>query len=216
MSATLNTFPSLNQLNARSWTLALIILLHVGFFWALSSGVHMPAVFTEPRTEVVPLPEIEKPMDKRERPQEPDLNPGPTIITNPLPTPLPPEKDVIQGEPTIIELPPPTGHVQPESGSVDVIEPSIDPSRGLSEPVYPAGEIRLNHTGTVILSVQVLENGRVGAVRIEKSSGYPQLDAAATREAARWRLTPGTRDGVPVAMWKQIPITFRLNERQRI
>jgi protein TonB len=214
MSATLNTFPSLNQLNARSWTLALIILLHFGFFWALSSGVHMPAVFTERRTEIVPLPEIPKPVDKRVH-TEPDVNPGPTIITNPLPTPLPPEKDVIQGEPVIHELPPPT-RVEPQSGSGDVIEPSIDPSRGLSEPVYPAGEIRLNHSGTVILSVQVLENGRIGAVRIEESSGYPKLDAAATREAARWRLMPGTRDGVPVAMWKQIPITFRLNERQRI
>lgn len=215
MSATLNTFPSLNQLNVRSWTLASIILLHFGFFWALSSGVPMPAVFTERRTEVVPLPEIPRPVDEPARAMEPELNRGPTIINTPLPTPMPPEQDVIQGESTIVDLPPPT-HAAPEAGRSVVIEPAIDPRRGLSEPVYPAGEIRMNHTGTVIISVQVLENGRVGAVRLEKSSGYPQLDAAATRAAARWRLTPGTRDGVPVAMWKQIPITFRLHERQRI
>lgn len=67
----------------------------------------------------------------------------------------------------------------------------------------------------MILSAWVLETGRVGAVRIEQSSGYPKLDAAATREAARWRLNPGMKDGVPVAMWKQIPITFQLNERRR-
>ena len=78
--------------------------------------------------------------------------------------------------------------------------------------MYPSASIRANQTGTVILSVLVLENGRIGDVRIEQSSGHARLDESAVREARRWKLKPGTRDGVPVSMWKQIPITFRLKE----
>jgi len=33
------------------------------------------------------------------------------------------------------------------------------------------------------------------------------------REARRWRFKPGIRDGVPVAMWKKIPVTFKLEDR---
>ena len=101
---------------------------------------------------------------------------------------------------------------RPASAEPIVVQPEIDPRRGLSEPLYPAKEIRQEHAGTVILSVYVLGNGRVGEVRIEQSTGYPALDEAAAREARSWRLKPGTRDGVPVPMWKRIPITFRLKQ----
>ena len=32
------------------------------------------------------------------------------------------------------------------------------------------------------------------------------------REARRWRMKPGTQDGVAAAMWKRVPITFRLKD----
>jgi protein TonB len=92
--------------------------------------------------------------------------------------------------------------------------PEIDPRRGWSEPVYPASVIRDGIEGTVIMSLQVLENGRVGEVRVEKSSGDRRLDESAVREARRWRFVPGTRDGVPVVFWKQVPVTFRLQDRR--
>ena len=60
------------------------------------------------------------------------------------------------------------------------------------------------------LSVEVLPNGRVGQVRIEQSSGYVKLDESAVREARKWRMKPGMQDGVATAMWKRVPITFRL------
>jgi protein TonB len=112
-------------------------------------------------------------------------------------------------------VPPPV--VTPRGGDVVapapvVVEPRIDARRGLSEPMYPPSEIREQHEGTVLLSVLVLPNGRVGDVRIDRSSGYPKLDESARREARQWRLTPGTRDGQPVQMWKQIPISFQLKD----
>ncbi len=60
------------------------------------------------------------------------------------------------------------------------------------------------------LSVEVLPSGRVGQVRVEQSSGYVKLDESAVREARKWRMKPGMQDGVATAMWKRVPITFRL------
>ena len=48
----------------------------------------------------------------------------------------------------------------------------------------------------MMIAIEVLENGRVGQVRVESSSGYERLDDAAVRQAKRWRLKPGMRDGV--------------------
>lgn len=216
MGATLNTFPSLNELNGRSWTLVAIIALHVGFFFVLSSGVRMPIIHdvTGPirvLPRVTPAPEP-RPIDHT---VVDELTPVIKVVEPVAPALEPDETSGPREE----HMPGPAVHhtgVQPGQGegTAIVVEPQIG-SRGLSEPMYPASEIRANHTGTVLLSVQVLENGRVGAVRIDQSSGYPKLDASAAREAARWRLRPGMRDGVPVAMWKQIPITFRLQQGQK-
>jgi protein TonB len=52
-------------------------------------------------------------------------------------------------------------------------------------------------------------------VKLERSSGFEKLDESAMREARKWRFIPGTSDGSPLAMWKQVPITFRLNEAAR-
>jgi hypothetical protein len=30
------------------------------------------------------------------------------------------------------------------------------------------------------------------------------------REARKWRMKPGTRDGVAISMWKRVPVTFQL------
>ena len=67
----------------------------------------------------------------------------------------------------------------------------------------------------MLLSLQILADGRVGEVKLDRSSGFPKLDESAMREAKRWRFVPGTSDGTPQAMWKQVPITFRLNQVSR-
>lgn len=67
MSATLNIFPSLNPFNARSWTLALIILLHFGFFLVLSSGRSVSIIHrdTEP-TRLVDVKDAERPVEMKD------------------------------------------------------------------------------------------------------------------------------------------------------
>ena len=93
-----------------------------------------------------------------------------------------------------------------------IVDPQADARFPFTEPDYPPTEIRLQHEGTVWLMVQILPNGRVGTVQIEKSSGYMKLDESAAREARRWRMKPGMQDGVATAMWKRVPVTFQLKD----
>ena len=215
MSATtVNAFPAMHSFTSpRSWFLAIIVLLHFGFFWALSNGLSIGGVWEpNPPTIVDFLPNKTPPPPAPSRPVDPVID---GIF---VPKPVVPRVDYAVEDPQTIvgspEVPrtPETADPRPSPGAPLIAEPEIDPRTGLSEPMYPSASIRANQTGTVILSVLVLENGRIGDVRIEQSSGHARLDESAVREARRWKLKPGTRDGVPVSMWKQIPITFRLKE----
>jgi len=44
----------------------------------------------------------------------------------------------------------------------------------------------------------------------KQSSGFERLDPAAIKTVARWRFVPGTKNGVPEAMWHLQPINFVL------
>jgi protein TonB len=217
-ATTINTFPSLHSWSSpRGWALAIIVLLHLGFFWALTNGlsIRMPSILRT-TTELVSI----DPQPVKPPPVAPieDFRPP---NTQQLVTVVPPVIDIptTEEQPETIYVPPST---QPgtfrETGGVSppvpvMIEPKIDTRRGLSEPPYPASEIRQGHEGTVVLSLHILADGRVGEVKLERSSGYQKLDDSAMREAKRWRFIPGTSDGSPLAMWKQVPITFRLNNQ---
>ena len=218
MSATLHAFPAAHSFNSpRSWVLALIVIIHLGFFWLLTSGMGQTfLMIAPPQTQAVI---IEEPVKKPPEPQKPA---DPLVQSSAfVPKPFEPRHiDVTVDDTAVRDVtsevrPPQTGQVQREPESRQPVEvlPEIDPRRGLSEPIYPATLIRQGVEGTVVLAVQVLENGRVGDVRIERSSGELRLDESAAREARRWRFVPGTRDGVPVVLWKQVPVTFRIQDR---
>jgi protein TonB len=216
-ATTINTFPSLhNWSSPRSWALAIIVLLHLGFFWVLTNGlsISMPPVFNRPPPELI---QVEQP-PAPPKPQTPidfkvTTHQQVTVVEPVLKIPVSEEtpESIYVPEPTKPGDITNTGDVSPPAPVV--VEPRIDSRRGLTEPPYPASEIRQGHEGTVVLSLHILADGRVGEVKLERTSGFPKLDDSAMREAKRWRFIPGTRDGSPFAMWKQVPITFRLNNQ---
>lgn len=61
---------------------------------------------------------------------------------------------------------------------------------------------------SVHLLVQVLADGSVGEVRIEKGSRFESLDEAALSAARRMRYTPARRGGVEVARWTRAEMRF--------
>lgn len=213
MSATtVNAFPPLHAFNSeRGWFIALIVLLHAGFFWGLTHGVTIGSVqITPPLIVVDPVPTKPPPKPQPFKPVEPVVRH--VWVPTPVAPVLPPDEiggpRLLTLEPTP-PLPPPTVSEGPGSGPL-IIEPELDPRYPFTEPEYPVSEIRQGHEGTVLLALQILPNGRVGAVRIDKSSGYLKLDESAAREARRWRMKPGTSDGTAMPMWKRVPIKFQL------
>jgi periplasmic protein TonB len=91
-----------------------------------------------------------------------------------------------------------------------ILQPQGDARFPFTEPEYPIADIRMGHEGTVWLSIEILPNGRVGQVRIDQTSGFARLDDSAVREARKWRMKPGTQDGIAIPMWKRVPVTFQL------
>jgi len=212
MSAiTVNAFPPLHTFtSSRSWFMALIVLLHAGFFWVLTHGVTIGGVNLPPPLILV-TPE----------PVKPQLPPKPRVIDDPevsrvfvpdLDQPrLAPTDDSTAPRQTTEEAPPAREIIREAPGAGPlIVQPEGDARFPFTEPEYPIADIRMGHEGTVWLSIEILPNGRVGTVRIDQSSGFTRLDDSAVREARKWRMKPGTQDGIAIPMWKRVPVTFQL------
>ena len=76
---------------------------------------------------------------------------------------------------------------------------------------YPPMSRRRGETGRVVLRVLIGPDGRAQQAHIQRSSGFDRLDEWALRATMdRVRFVPGTRNGVPEAMWFNVPINFVL------
>ena len=63
------------------------------------------------------------------------------------------------------------------------------------KPDYPLEARQKGYQGDVLLKVEVLPNGRVGEVEVEKSSGYELLDQSALATVKKWRFIPARKGG---------------------
>ncbi|WP_315532964.1 energy transducer TonB [Delftia acidovorans] len=94
-------------------------------------------------------------------------------------------------------------------GWADVIPPAPEVQGHQNKrPSYPPESKSLGQEGRVMLRVLVGASGKVLAVNVVQSSGYPLLDQSALDAVQTWRFVPGTRDGVPDSMWTRLPVTF--------
>ncbi|MBY0422684.1 MAG: TonB family protein [Parvularculaceae bacterium] len=181
-----------------------MLLFHAVLVWGLMSGLAQKIVtqVTEPfKVEEVSEP---PPPDENEPP------PPPPPTQEPPPYVPPPDFTVdapaAQSERAITES---TTKVTPKGPTVPV---RIDPRRPPSQPDYPPSAKRLEQEGVVGLLLYVGADGRVEQVQVEKSSGFPALDAAAAAEARKWRFLPAQNEGQPVAAWHRISVRFRLED----
>ena len=92
-----------------------------------------------------------------------------------------------------------------------IVQPSSDASHlNNPKPVYPAVSKRLGEQGKVMLRVLIGTDGVPQKIEVKQSSGFDRLDRQAVDTVSRWRFMPGTRNGVPEAMWYLQPINFVL------
>ncbi|MGH8040030.1 MAG: energy transducer TonB [Pseudomonas sp.] len=75
-------------------------------------------------------------------------------------------------------------------------------------PPNPPGGAEDRDARIVTLIVDLSADGTVTAVTLEKSSGFPELDAAAMEAASGWHFNPLLKDGKPVAGKARVPVSF--------
>jgi protein TonB len=100
-----------------------------------------------------------------------------------------------------------TGIAQ-ERSREDVVLPR--PTKSV-KPGYTQAAIAAGIQGSVLVEVEVLEDGKVGEVRVVESLDAEYgLDQQALEAAKQWEFRPGTKAGKPVAVRVNIEMTFRL------
>lgn len=100
----------------------------------------------------------------------------------------------------------------PHSQIADRERPVPDPASPHRIGLYPRIALINRQQGTVVVRLLVLTSGEVGDVNIVKSSGYPQLDAAALIATGYWHYLPAIRDGRAVSSEIDVAIRFRLDD----
>lgn len=77
------------------------------------------------------------------------------------------------------------------------------------EPEYSEEARKASYQGTVLLAVEVWEDGLAHNIRVLRSLGLG-LDEKAVEAVKRWKFAPGKKDGKPVRVAAQIQVNFRL------
>jgi TonB family protein len=83
---------------------------------------------------------------------------------------------------------------------------------GTLTPRYPISSRRRGESGTVVVRAHIGRDGRAREVRLDSSSGYPELDAAALDTVRRASFLPARIGGEAVAWDERFAIEFRLRQ----
>ncbi len=79
-------------------------------------------------------------------------------------------------------------------------------------PVYPEMARIRGYEGVVLVYAEILPDGRVGNMKIRKSSGYAILDKSAVEAVKPWKFEPAKKSGKPLTVWVELPIKFVLHD----
>lgn len=207
--------------------LGAIILLHIGFFYALQSGLLRQAAEVVPKEVMVsfitperpPAPEPPKP-----KPQPPTPKTVPVVKKSVTPPPVPvinqaPSQNAITAPPA-----PPAPPAPAEPTPPVVSAPPAPPAPAMPktvtsgieylqapQPEYPPASRRMGEEGKAVLRVLVNEKGRPERVEVQKTSGSGRLDEAARQAVLRAVFKPFIEDGKAVPAFAIIPIRFQLD-----
>jgi len=190
-----------------------IIILHLGFYWALKQGLVRAGMQVIEDFSIMELPPPPPP------PEDLDEPPPPPPVDVPPPVVPPPliELPAFEGPSNAISAQvKETPRAQTQTPARQV---QITPARFKSRPdrisaaisaCYPSASRRLSEEGRVVATITVAADGKAGGVTVTQSSGFPRLDAAISCVVGRLPFEPGKRDGQPVDSQVSVPIVFKL------
>lgn len=215
-----------------------VVGLHVGALWALQTGLLRRAVeavvpaeilvqlWSPPAPEVAPAPQP-RPAAAPPRKAAAPTTPAPVPLAVTTPAPVPENAPVVplhsaQVATNTVAAPAISTGANDQNGTkkaasnAPVAAPKIElPSSDADylnnpKPPYPLLSKRMGEQGRVVVRTLIGTDGHAQDVQLHQSSGFDRLDQAALNAARQWRYVPGKRDGVPQAMWFNVPFTFQL------
>ena len=86
---------------------------------------------------------------------------------------------------------------------------SFDSSRCKAE--YPKASLMNEEQGTTSMSFLVSADGSVVESKLEKTSGFKNLDKAALKSLSACKFKPGTKDGAPAQTWTKVDYAWKLD-----
>ena len=201
--------------------IAIVAALHVAVGAALVANMNSKT-FTMPKVDdlvTVFIPdEIKPPPPPPEPPSKPVQQAQQTKIVAPpveVPVEAPPESPVV----AVVEADPVPANPQPA-----VVETPATPSTNTGamrtavfadanacvKPDYPTNAARNGETGTVTLALLVGTDGKVAGSRIQRSSGFRDLDKAAVTALSQCKFKPAMNGGVAEQAWAQLSYVWTL------
>jgi protein TonB len=86
---------------------------------------------------------------------------------------------------------------------------SFDPKKCTIE--YPKASLMNEEQGTTSASFLVNADGTVADSKVEKSSGFKNLDRALVKGLSACKFKPGTKDGAPAQTWTKVDYAWKLD-----
>ena len=200
------------------WAVAISVLIHISFLYAVNDWARTgKEVLT-----MVPV-ELEWSAAKQKNPAdtrsgtsaikqadqiEKDKAPQPNSVKAPLKEQPgeSPEKQIAPSTPQTVQ----PSDALTDDGKTEgqaIIPPVLRQRPSL---IYPEAARLQKLTGTVILTAEVSVDGALERIAVFRSSGFPELDAAAREHVRQWRFSPARQaaNQKPVKVTTQIRIRF--------
>jgi len=184
--------------------ITVVVLVHAILIYALLTGLgkKIISVIKEMPIETKVIEEVKPP------PPPPDTPPPPPKLAAPPPPFIPPPEVQVATPPSpntitaVSNVQPPHQDMHP---AVVAAKPATGPSvvravvdmTTCDKPDYPRNSLRNEEQGTTRIQFLIGLDGRVADSKIEKSSGFRALDAAAKNALSLCKFKPGTVDGKP-------------------
>jgi protein TonB len=64
--------------------------------------------------------------------------------------------------------------------------------------------------GSVVLDVKISSEGKVRNIKVDRSSGFDDLDNAAIEGVLGWHFVPAMDDGEASTEWTKLTVTYKL------
>ena len=196
-----------------------VVLLHVALLAVFLHGSKL-TVFNSapPIIDLVPTLDPPKPKPREPQVEEPKMS-QPTIFVPELPL-MPAQQPPTVTARAVPDQPPAqppmgatgdTGSRPTAAKAAPVVTAAVVDAQACTKPDYPKTALRNGDTGTVMLAFLIGADGKVADSRIEKTSGFRELDRAAQAGLSLCRFKPGTVDGVPQQLWTKMQYVWSLD-----